>query len=91
MRYLLLRGALIVVDCVREVTRRSLRSRCANALPTLLRGATDEAMNTPAHVVTEAGVVSCGRKTCAGGVTGLSATLQLRCVKRRVILGACRY
>ena len=69
MLYLLLRGALVVVDCVREVTRRSLRSRCANALPTLLRGATDEAMNTPAHVVTEAGVVSCGRKTCAGAAS----------------------
>ena len=49
----------------------------------LLRGATNEAVNTPAHVVTEAGVVSCGRRTGAGGVAGLSATLQLREVKRR--------
>ena len=74
MRYLLLRGALIVVDCVKEVTRRLLRSSMDECVINLLRGATNEAINTPAHVVTEAGVVSCGGKTCAGGVPGLSAT-----------------
>ena len=55
MRYLLLRGALIDVDCVKEVTRRPLRSSMGECDGYLLRGAANEAMNTPAHFITEVG------------------------------------
>ena len=55
MRYLLLRGALIYVDCVKEVTRRLLRSSMDECVINLLRGATNEAMNTPAHFISEVG------------------------------------